>query len=289
MSSPSDSDFQQRFAALKGSSAPIPDDDALSARFQQLFSRPAPSPKKAGAEDDDADVKELLGAVKGEKMQWDVDEKEIEALLEEAGVAGAGAGVGDELDWLGDGKGDDVPEWLRDEGEVGMVEEEDEILRRVREELEWEARHGIKDEEEAERGSAKGDDQGGEEEDDGLAELAKRFEALGGGGGNGGSGGSGGGGSGVSGGGGGGLELPAVPKAAPGIPVKISPKKQGLPDVSEIDTWCCICNEDAEYRCSGCDNDIYCKDCLYEGTKRACRTRWKVLPADTFVCSTCRT
>jgi hypothetical protein len=171
---------------------------------------------------------------------------------------------------------------------VGMVEEEDEILRRVREELEWEARHGIKDEEEAEGGSAKGDDQGDEEEDDGLAELAKRFEALGGGG-NGGSGGSGGGGSGSSGGGGGGLELPAVPKAAPGIPVKISPKKPGLSDVSEIDTWCCICNEDAEYRCSGCDNDIYCKDCLYEGTKRACRTRWKVAPADTFVCSTCRT
>ncbi|KAG0336558.1 hypothetical protein BG004_008001 [Podila humilis] len=28
------------------------------------------------------------------------------------------------------------------------------------------------------------------------------------------------------------------------------------------DDWCCICNEDATWTCSGCDNDNYCEECF---------------------------
>ena len=33
----------------------------------------------------------------------------------------------------------------------------------------------------------------------------------------------------------------------------------------EIDRWCCICNEDGEVRCLGCDGDIYCQQCWRQG------------------------
>lgn len=144
-----------------------------------------------------------------------------------------------------------------DRREWDLKDEEDDILRKVREELEWERRHGVvASGEEAESNVPTKEDgkETGGAEDDELAALAARFEALGGGG------------RGSGGGGGGDLGLPAVPSVAPGSALRIAPKKKmELPGVSEIDTWCCICNEDAEYRCSGCDNDIYCKDCLYEG------------------------
>ncbi|KAF9432349.1 hypothetical protein BGZ76_010940, partial [Entomortierella beljakovae] len=30
------------------------------------------------------------------------------------------------------------------------------------------------------------------------------------------------------------------------------------------DNWCCVCNEDATWTCSGCDNDNYCEGCFRE-------------------------
>ncbi|KAI5780726.1 hypothetical protein DFH27DRAFT_583032 [Peziza echinospora] len=33
----------------------------------------------------------------------------------------------------------------------------------------------------------------------------------------------------------------------------------------EAEHWCCICNEDAEYRCSGCEGDLFCEECLFAG------------------------
>ncbi|KAF8534468.1 hypothetical protein BDD12DRAFT_895760 [Trichophaea hybrida] len=245
-SPPNDDAFAQRLAALKTPKKPVTSDE-LSTRFQQLFARSPGSPLTLPEQkqtpkntEDDVDVEQLIDSVKGEKETWAVDGKDIDALLEEAEAFQ---------------QADEVPDWLKDDRlDAPTAEEEDEALAKIREQVEWELRHGFKDEEEEEEQKGKiektpGDP--GDDEEDELAVLAKRFEALGGG---------------IIGGGisgdGEGLELPAAPKAAPGAPVKITPKKEV--GVSEIDTWCCICNEDAEYRCSGCDGDIYCKECLYE-------------------------
>lgn len=34
---------------------------------------------------------------------------------------------------------------------------------------------------------------------------------------------------------------------------------------SDIDSWCCICNEDGSLVCVGCDKDVYCEPCWAEG------------------------
>lgn len=157
--------------------------------------------------------------MRGEKETWAVDDKDIDALLEEAEAFK---------------EDEEVPHWLRDDPmDVPTADEEDEVLAKIREQVEWELKHSVKDEEEdeEEEGKVKAEKESGDPQDDDedeLAVLAKRFQALGGGTigrGDGGSGGDG------------GLELPAAPKAAPGAPVKIAPKKEV--GVSEIDTWCC--------------------------------------------------
>jgi len=33
---------------------------------------------------------------------------------------------------------------------------------------------------------------------------------------------------------------------------------------SEIDNWCCICNNDGALKCIDCDNDVYCRRCFKE-------------------------
>ncbi|KAF9195039.1 hypothetical protein BGZ51_006003 [Haplosporangium sp. Z 767] len=38
----------------------------------------------------------------------------------------------------------------------------------------------------------------------------------------------------------------------------------GVDSDENPDNWCCICNEDATWTCSGCDNDNYCQDCFRE-------------------------
>ena len=69
--------------------------------------------------------------------------------------------------------------------------------------------------------------------------------------------------------------LPSVPTAAPTLPKLPSAPTDPKPmsreqfkryrEEQEAGHWCCICNEDAEYRCSGCDGDLYCEECLFEG------------------------
>ncbi|EME43770.1 hypothetical protein DOTSEDRAFT_62362 [Dothistroma septosporum NZE10] len=68
-----------------------------------------------------------------------------------------------------------------------------------------------------------------------------------------------------------GLDLPSAPtvhpsSSKPKVTASMKPKSS-LPTYTDedIDSWCCICNEDAEVRCLGCDGDIYCQQCWKEG------------------------
>ena len=64
------------------------------------------------------------------------------------------------------------------------------------------------------------------------------------------------------------LDLPSTPSNAPSSATKkataLKPKPPTFTD-EEIDSWCCICNEDGAVRCLGCDGDIYCNECWREG------------------------
>lgn len=72
-----------------------------------------------------------------------------------------------------------------------------------------------------------------------------------------------------------GLDLPSTPTAAPSTRAKktaadalkkAQQKSKQLTYTNEdIDSWCCICNEDGEVRCLGCDGDIYCHNCWRDG------------------------
>lgn len=68
------------------------------------------------------------------------------------------------------------------------------------------------------------------------------------------------------------LGLPSTPTSQPSSKPKViaslKPKnKSNLPVYTDedIDSWCCICNEDGELRCLGCDGDLYCQSCWADG------------------------
>ncbi|GMK57576.1 hypothetical protein CspeluHIS016_0404100 [Cutaneotrichosporon spelunceum] len=53
------------------------------------------------------------------------------------------------------------------------------------------------------------------------------------------------------------------PPRAPGQGWGIPGYEDGRDD--DLDSWCSICNKDAELRCRGCDGDLYCRGCWAEG------------------------
>ena len=76
----------------------------------------------------------------------------------------------------------------------------------------------------------------------------------------------------------GGLNLPSTPTAAPSSRAKATndnnltslrkaQTKSTLKKYTDedIESWCCICNEDGEVKCLGCDGDTYCQNCWSEG------------------------
>ncbi|BEJ17224.1 hypothetical protein CspHIS471_0606250 [Cutaneotrichosporon sp. HIS471] len=53
------------------------------------------------------------------------------------------------------------------------------------------------------------------------------------------------------------------PPRAPGQGWGIPGYDDGRDD--DLDSWCSICNKDAELRCRGCEGDLYCRACWSEG------------------------
>ncbi|KAI9651797.1 MAG: hypothetical protein M1831_007579 [Alyxoria varia] len=68
------------------------------------------------------------------------------------------------------------------------------------------------------------------------------------------------------------LSLPSAPTAAPSArsqakddsSANLFPSAPGYTE-DEIESWCTICLEDATVRCVGCDGDLYCERCWWEG------------------------
>ena len=66
------------------------------------------------------------------------------------------------------------------------------------------------------------------------------------------------------------LSLPGVPSFNPAkkpVNIQKSGPKSDLPKYTDEDmeSWCCICNEDATVKCMGCDGDLYCQECWRDG------------------------
>jgi len=230
--------------------------------------------------DEEPDLAQLLAEL-GPDDQWKLDPedpKNINSLLKEArdalpkdgaenkeqeGQPTAEPNPSSTLD-IQEGEQNDShqTEDQRDDAEA------DDYVSRILAELEFDKKHGIENEE---AGDATDDDEGHSAlelpatpsappkqqerpmdkppsyED---SELASRFSGLA-------------------------LNLPSTPSGPPSARAKATVKskldeakqKTNLPVYTDedIDSWCCICNDDGTVRCLGCDGDIYCDGCWTEG------------------------
>ncbi|KAG0638612.1 hypothetical protein HOY80DRAFT_146865 [Tuber brumale] len=232
--------------------------DELTARFEKIRLTPgstkSSSVKELKKEYEDilseSKTQEIFNALSSNQDFWDTEDlheemDEVDLLLAEAkAYIPSPSGAPKDINGAKNTPPEDLsvlPDWLHSDTlhPVATTEEEEEanILQQIRDEIDFERANGITTPpgpppppEPAEPGEA------APEVDE---SLFKRFEALGG------------------------LELPTVPKVEPGAKPKPHPTVV-RPGDDETDTWCCICNDDAEYKCSGCENDIYCASCLYE-------------------------
>ncbi|PWW78830.1 hypothetical protein C7212DRAFT_360892 [Tuber magnatum] len=247
---------QASISPLKTPKAEVSDE--LTARFEKIRLAPgstkSPPAKELRREYEDilseSKTQEIFNALTSDQELWDTGEDlhedmdEADFLLAEAKAyvpSPSKAPKGN--DGAQNTPPEDpsaLPDWLRSDSlhpAATTEEEEAHILQQIRDEIDFERANGITTS--PEPSSSPGPAEPGETAPEVDESLFKRFEALGG------------------------LELPAVPKVEPGAKPRPYPTA-AKPGDDEIDTWCCICNDDAEYKCSGCENDIYCASCLYE-------------------------
>lgn len=235
-------------------------------------------------QESDAQTLDDLLAELGTDTQWKLDPEDpsnVEALLKEAREAlpreaqaddahdAENLSASDQDERQNQAQDHSTEETLKRDDQIDE-EEADDYVKRVLDELDYERKHG---EDSLDAHSKDGKDQ--PEEDGGdldlpgtpsnlphLAEskelgppsyedseLEARFAKLG-----------------VS-----DIDLPSTPTSKPSssrpkVTASLKPKA-GLPKFNDedIDSWCCICNEDGEVKCLGCDNDIYCQQCWQDG------------------------
>ena len=231
--------------------------------------------------EDDKTIEELLADL-GPSEQWNVDKSEhdqVEELLRAADLALKEQPKKEEVP---DDAGEDesskaaldlpavdvsvfAPEPESDEDREPKAtkaqlrddvnQEADDVLKRLMDEVKYEQKHGAEDDKE----SAGSGGEGEESSDTGLdlpaapskalpealedtstskgdEDLASRFASL---------------------------SLPSVPSTLK-PPTKSKGSAPKFAD-EEIDSWCIICNDDANLSCLGCDKDLYCTDCWIEG------------------------
>lgn len=254
-------------------------DSDLTARFRSLTPNNTLASPFLGTEDtehneeDDRTIEELLQDL-GPADQWDVQRDEGERIRDL--MAEAKSALPAEETKAKDKEGDIEVGVIKPDHEEGEDEEDeadedneqdqdkkddmeaDDYVQRVLAELEFDKKYGGVEYEEDEGGEIEGDGDNGlslpsaptelpssptPNQDDNVDDaLSARFASL---------------------------SLPGVPSFNPANkPVNIQKSvKSNLPKYTDEDmeSWCCICNEDATVKCMGCDGDLYCQECWSEG------------------------